>query len=403
MPPRELKPLPTSFDGPFAAFFEAHVLPNLPDADVVERYWEALVEYVDAPGTRAFVLRHFGEYATQGRPYRGEDANFFVGDNSPALWMYARTLEGELDARALVERIARRELPIAIVCSKRRGETRTHWPVWGVEPWIKRSFYAKGFYLAHLADAAMGLDHDLASASLRTRMLRLLSPVNYLPMPTHHRPNAGRRFHFVDGDGRARDLSLAPGIKDSAKALLADFYGPVVRRFFARVGEPVGTVPPGARISFRRRTATELPALEDPSGALVLVPSGDREYLQIRDFGVAYCGDDGTQPFDVVVRFGDVDVTFFGLTVDALGDWDPTKPNMIANTFSSNRNIRLRGREIEVTRNGFEEFERAVAEGRYENRARTTLTIRQRVTGRAVVVREDNGQMEHPAPTRCPV
>ena len=387
MPTNDLSPLPPAFEGTFVSFFEKYLVPNLPSRQVVESLHAGLLSYVDDPETRELITRKFGPHIRMGFPYNADDGRvFYVGDNSPALWMYARSLEGGMNEPSLHAAIRHHNIPIGMVCSKnKRGETRQHWRTWGLENWATTKFYRPGFYLAHVVNAAEGLPIETSLKGIRRRMLRFLHPANYLAMPTHHVPNMNRPFHYICESGQARDLSEGPGIKDVAKGLLADLYGQVYSDFLREVNEPAGKVSHHIKIAFRRVEATFLPSRQEVNGSLVLVPSGDAHYLQIRDFGVAYCGKDGDLPFDIVVKFDDVEFIFLGMSLQALGQWDPGKAHMRSNTFMNNRNIKIIGSGIiEVTTEGFGEFELAIKEGRFIDRTGTGMVVKQRRTDRTI-------------------
>lgn len=206
-----------NFKGSIEEFWERHIEPNLPSHEQVEAFHRMLLVFLNNEAHKHYPLlvRRFEGFQPRGVLYKGDDNTWFVcGDNEPALWCYARALEGHIGTRyARFEALLTRQgIPIGFATDSKKGEDKSYWKNWGREAWEAKLFASERFYHAHLFDAANDLGHlPLNREGLKVRSVRFLHPANHFLTFTHQKDRGTRPYFLYNG--RAQDFSEIPGVK----------------------------------------------------------------------------------------------------------------------------------------------------------------------------------------------
>ncbi len=167
-----------SYRGSFRKFFREYVFPILPADEAVFNWHRSILTYLnDSPGL--FVVRKVAPYKLRGFRYYVNGCRFVCSDNEAALWTYMECYAGASagDFGGLIEEQA---FPIAF-CYKAAEKELAFWRNTG----RVHSQFSKGKWKhAHVLPCGVRESGGSQPLALKTKMLRLLSPLNHFPFPS---------------------------------------------------------------------------------------------------------------------------------------------------------------------------------------------------------------------------
>ena len=101
---------PAPFTGTIDAYIERCVVPNLPPAEALAAWTDALLDYYAGPDPMCVVR---GRAGSRGAPFRQGGDRVVYGDNSPGRWCTLRALDGAVLASDIGARIDAGDIPVA--------------------------------------------------------------------------------------------------------------------------------------------------------------------------------------------------------------------------------------------------------------------------------------------------
>lgn len=122
-------------------------------------------------------LRKFApDYSERGKLWAIENFQFLPVDNEPLAFLYKTWKSGGVANKTLGDMLRGREIPASWSCDARDGSGMRF-------SGVSTPFRDHGLKLAHLSDAAIGIDPSLSTRSIILRFMRSLSPLNVFLFP----------------------------------------------------------------------------------------------------------------------------------------------------------------------------------------------------------------------------
>lgn len=262
---KNIKNVPNEYNGNFESFYKEYIEPNLPDPESVKIAHNLIINYLKNEKP-LYVVRKFSEFSQRGHIYSFHGINFIVGDNEPALWFYARSCNQLNFSQINFESIIQDQLfPIGFSTNKRKkNENKEEWKTWGKEKW-EIEFCNKGWFHAHLYDAAKNISLDLSKNNFNMRMIRYLHPANHFPMPSHYKNRYITRLN-------SKDMSEQEGIKAFIINKYKERYSEIWDEFIsmANINQHNFPTVPNVQLSFEKGGGESEGKINNPLGKKLL-------------------------------------------------------------------------------------------------------------------------------------
>ena len=158
----------------FKEFLNSQLVELLPNQDIMIKHHLNLVKYIGSESP-LFVVRRFGRHMFRGNVYFYENHNFTVADNEPALWVFMESFyKTPLDFQDLIEN---QRFPIAMIIPEKEKLEN----IWKTKGRKHKEFSANGWKHCHIFQCSPKGEPIKHVNDLKSRSLRLLSPLNHFP------------------------------------------------------------------------------------------------------------------------------------------------------------------------------------------------------------------------------